>query len=508
MDGQMKIRCLQGLPDEILLKILNYLPCNFRLASVNRVCHHFKDLIDSIGIKSLDLKVTLPEKENQEMKKNVRNKHSLDGLLRTFLQQLRGQTHISWLPPSYDRFHRLFEQLEQHPKMLKEIRSVCLSVQARSWYISCFQHHRLLHSLPSLDHLTLSPPPASSTSLPMQSPNYRPRALRSLRLGFLPLTAPLYRGNIRKDILKVIDHYRSWVGLRKLRIDGLEWRNGLFVNEGMTSIRDLWCVGCRKCEATITTTQLIRSCTGLVRYVFETDTARSPYRIFGQQYALFLYNDLLVHKRTLRQLVIATSKLGVIHQGWILGPLNTFSQLKKLALPCFMLPESPLDKADYEVLPPKLEELQIEYPFDGYSSEFDNETRSEMFRRRTGPMKSSDDYPLIFDNEARLDMFRRRTSQMKSRLPCLKRFIIWFQGSPIQIAERDSDIFDPATLKTLRVLGHAFEDFDITFEWLAVSSFWDTPVGKALDREGNVIIEESGGAEREPIALHPTSTTV
>ena len=123
-------------------------------------------------------------------------------------------------------------------------------------------------------------------------------------------------------------------------------------------------------------------------------------------------------------------------------------------------------------------------------------------------MKSSDDYPLIVDNEARLDMFRRRTSQMKSRLPCLKRFIIWFQGCPIQIAERDSDIFDPATLKTLRVLGQAFEEFDITFEWLAVSSFWDTPVGKALDGEGDVVIEESGGAEREPITLHPASTTV
>ena len=472
-------RCLQGLPNELLLKILGYLPCNFRLASVNRVCHHLKDLVDSIEIKSLDLKVTFPEKEILNMKKSVRNKLSLYKLLRMFVQQRPRQKHTSWLPPSYDRFRRLFEHLQQHPKMLKEIRSVKLSVQDRSWYTLCGQHNSLLHSLPYLDHLTLSPPPPISLQLLLQKPNYGPKALRSLRLDFLPLTAPLYRGPVWDDILFVIDHYRYWLGLHKLRIDGLECINMFFEREGVTSIKDLWCVGCRRSEAAVMTTQLIRSSTGLVRYIFEFDTDRPSYPPFPPQDPFFLYNGLVMHKRTLRQLVIATSNLGFIHESWTLGSLNTFSQLEKLALPCFMLRGWILGEADFKTLPPKLEELQIEYPFDGYQ--------------------------LDFDKENRLEMFRIRTSHMKSRFPYLKRLIIWYQRNPVQMVERNSGMFSPTAVEKLQLLEQAFNEFDIKLEWLSVSSFWDTPVGKALDAEGDVIIEESGGVERDPPTLHPTS---
>ena len=482
MDAQKKSRCLQDLPNELLLKILGYLSCNFRLASVTRVCHHFKDLIDSIEMKSLDLKVIFAEKEILKMKRSARKKHPLHKLLRKFVQQPTGQTHTSWLPPSYDRFRRLFEHLEYHPKMLKEIRSVSLSVQDRSWYTSCGQHDRLLHSFPYLDHLTLSPPPPISSRFPVQTPHYGPRALKSLRLDYLPLTAPLYCGDVREDILNVIDHYRYWLGLHKLRIDGLECINVLLVNEGMTSIRDLWCVGCRKCEAVVSTTQLIRSSTGLVRYVFETDTERFPYRPFPPQNPFFLFDGLLMHKRTLRQLVIASSSSGAICEDWRVGRLDTFCQLEKLAIPCFMLPKSTLNKADYEMLPPKLEELQLEYP-------------SEW-----GPTR--------FGNEHTLEMFRSGAGQMKFRLPYLKRLIMWDRWNPIEIADSFSGLPDCASREKLQALEQTFKEIGVKFEWLSVSSFWDTPVGKALDAEGDVIIEKSRGGERDPITLHPTSPMV
>ena len=481
MDNQIKL-CLQGLPDELLLKILGYLSCNFRLASVSRVCHHFNELVGSFEMKSLDLKIMFPEKEILEMKRSARKKYPCYKLLRTFVDQPFDQTPTSWLPPSYDRFRRLFKHLEQHPKIFTEIRSMSLTVQDRSWYISCVQYRKLLRSLPHLDHLTLSPPPPMPFWLLVERPNHGPRALRSLRLNFLPLTAQFYRGDVYEDILNVIDYYRYCSGLHKLRIDGLCCINVDFTNERMTFIKDLWFVGCRQCEAVAMTTQLIRASTGLVRYIFETDTDRSRYRPFPPEDPSFLYNDLLMHKRTLRQLVIATSKLGVIHETWTLGPLNSFSQLEKVALPCFMLPVLTSDEADFKMLPPKLEELQLEYPFNGN--------------------------PLVFDNENRLEMFRRWTDQMKSRLPYLRRLIFWYQGDSVQMAERNSGMFDPAILKTLQVLEQTFNELDISLEWLSVSSFWDTPVGKALDAEGDVIIEEKGGDERDLPTLHPTSSMV
>ena len=485
MGDQTDPRCLEGLPSELLLKIFGYLSCNFRLASVIRVCHQFKDLIDSIGMESLDLKVVFSEEEILKIKRSARKDYPLCKLLRKFVQQPLGQTHISWLHPSHDRFRRLFEHLEQHPKMLKEIRSVSLTVQERSWYTLCFQHNRLLDSIPYLDHLTLSPPPPVPTRFPVRTSNYGPRALGSLRLDFLPITAPLYRGNFFafcEDILNVIDHYRYWPGLHKLRIDGLECINLLFKNAGTTFIRDLWCVGCRKCEAVTMTTQLIRLSVGLVRYVFETDTDRLRDRTFPPPSSFFLYDSLLMHKRMLRQLVIATSNNGVIHDNWALGPLNSFSQLEKLALPFFMLPEKTLNKANFGILPPRLEELQVEFPLE------------------LGPRR--------FGNEHTLEMFRSGAGQMKSRLPYLKRLIVWDRWNPAPMAESDSGLSDPASLETLQTLEQTFKEVDIKFEWSSVFSFWDTPVGKALDAEGDVIIEESNGGERDTITLHPASLMV
>lgn len=75
MGDRVESECLQGLPNELLLNIFGHLPCNFRLASVSRVCHHFKELIDSIEVKSLELKVTFPEQDILKMKPNGRKRH-------------------------------------------------------------------------------------------------------------------------------------------------------------------------------------------------------------------------------------------------------------------------------------------------------------------------------------------------------------------------------------------------------------------------------------------------
>ncbi len=457
----MKPSCLHDLPNELLREIFGYLPCNFRLASVTRVCQHFKDLIDSMGLKSLDLKVTIPENEIPKIEKSTRKKHSLHMLLRTSPEQPLGQTRTSWLPPSYDRFCRLFEHLDQHPKMLKEIRSVTLTVQDRSWYTLCFQHNGLLDSLPDLEHLTLSPPPPFSTSFPVQISNHGPRALRSLRLDLLPVSAEWYRIDVSDNILKVINHHLYWLGLRKLRIDGLDFVGVNFVNGGMTSIKDLWCVGCRNSETAAMSTQLMRSSTGLVRYVFETNINHRRGALPLSIPPFSFYDDgLLMHKRTLRQLVIASSDNGVIDNGWRLGPLDTFCQLEKLALPFFMISKPTLDKTNYEMLAPTLEELQVEYSFG-----------------------------CKFDDEYTLEIARSQVGQMKSQLSYLKRVILWEQWDPVQMAERNGGILDDASLKTIRVLEQAHEEVDVKFEWVAVSSFWDTPVGEALDAEGDVIVE-------------------
>ena len=480
MGDRMESRCLQSLPNELLLNILGHLPCNFRLTSVTHVCHQFKDLIESMEMKTLELKVTFPEQEILNLEPNERKKHPLYKLLRRFLKQPLDLTSTPWLPPSYDRFRRLFDHLDKHPKRLEEIRSVSLTVEDPSWYTSCFPHHGLLISLPHLEHLTLSPPAPFSACFPVQKLSCGAPALRSLRLDFLPLMSqPVSRGVI-KDIHKVIEYYLRWLKLHKLRIDGLDLLRMYFMRHITTVIKDIWCVACRNYEAADTAAQLMGSTTDMVRFVFETNVDHLPRRSFGPPLApLYFYNCILKHKRTLRQMVISSSDYGVIPTSWTLGPLNMLCQLEKLAVPFSLLPKPTLDKAGYDLLPPKLEELQIEYPFHWEAT--------------------------MFDEEQRLNAVRRHVRNMKSSLPQLKRLIMWDQKNALQMETASGGFFAHVPLETLRMHERAYQKFGVKYEWVTACSFWDTPVGRALDAEGDVIIDKSRDGLSSFPTLHPTS---
>ena len=486
MGDRMEPKRLQGLPNELLLKIFGHLPCNFRLTSVTRACHHFKELIDSIEMKSLELKVTFPEQEILKMKLIGRKKHPMYKLLRKFLDRPLSQTQTPWIPPSYDRFRRLFEHLAKHPKMLKEIISVSVTVQDRSWYYWYFQHNGLLDSFPHLEHLTLSPPPLFSIRFPVQTSNHERRTLRSLRLDFRFLTSQGYCKEAYEGIRNVINHHLYWLEFHKLRIDGLDFVGEPFLHHQITSIRDLWCVGCRNYETATTATQLMRSSTGLVRFIFETNVFYFPGCDFPRPVSpppllpFPLYDSgLFMQKCTLRQLVLASSDNGIIPKQWTLGPLDKFCQLKKLAAPFFMLPKPTLNQAGYEMLPPNLEDLQIEYPSYWKATIFGEEQNPEAVRSYAGRMKSS--------------------------LPYLKRLTFWDQKNHNPMAEMYGGFLDHVPLERLRMYEQVYEEFGIKFEWVAVPSFWDTPLGKELDAEDDVIIKKSSDGLSNLPTLHPTS---
>lgn len=442
MGDRVESRCLQGLPNELLLKIFSHVPYNFLRASVTRVCQHFKVLIDKIEMKSLELKVTFPEQEIFKRKPNGRNMHPMSKLLRMFMvQQFK---EVSWLPPSYDRFRRFFGHLAKHPKRLKEIRSISVTVEDISWYLWYFQQKGLLDSLPYLEHLTLSPPPLFSRRFPTPISNNGRRALRSLRLDFSYLTSQGYRGDAYYGIRNVISHHLYWLELHKLRIDGLDWVDGHLLRDEKTSIRDLWCVGSRNCEAVGTAVELMRSSTGLVRFIFETNDSYVPTCAFPRPFPpplspFSLYESgLSWHKCTLRQLVFASSGVGIIPKVWTLGPLDTFCQIKKLAAPFFMLPKPILHKSCYELLPPNLEDLQIEYPFDWEA--------------------------IVIDNRSDLKEIRSSVRKMRSSLPYLKRLIMWHQKDQVQMADTNGAFPDQTPLEKFRMHEQVCEELGVKFE--------------------------------------------
>ena len=147
-----------------------------------------------------------------------------------------------------------------------------------------------------------------------------------------------------------------------------------------------------------------------------------------------------------------------------------------------MLPKPTFEKTSYELLPPNLEDLQMEY--------------------------ASDWEAMTFDDNQDLEDVRSNVSKLKSSLPYFKRLIIWHQKDHVQMAEMNGGFLDDTLLEKFRAHEQVYQEFGVKFEWVTVTSFWDTPVGKELDAEGDLIIEKSRDGLSNFPTLHPTSLTV
>ena len=222
----------------------------------------------------------------------------------------------------------------------------------------------------------------------------------------------------------------------------------------------------------------LRSTKYLERFVVEfwSSTTIAPW---PDPYAGAFELALSEHQGTIEEIAIATSG-GLAKINWSLGPFTQWSRLTRLAVPSYIiLGDLPRTRKLHEILPPLLEELQIEH--------------STAHLKRTMPQMSSQEPPVyeptrwpgVCDKEidaARAEDvadMRLLAANKEIYVPKLKLVIWWYQkpGTP------SADFFDypiDRTLAGLRLTSLAFEKVGVEFEWVTESLFKDTPSGKRL----------------------------
>ena len=130
-----------------------------------------------------------------------------------------GQPPYQILAASFDRFIRLREKLEANSDLAKRVRSSSLNIEERRFcQAPFFEDRRLIKLLPSLQHLSFSPP-GPSVSLPDDL------LVRSLRLDFsgppsdLGDMTSLFHGTSLRYEMKSIAQQMWLPRLRKLEVE-------------------------------------------------------------------------------------------------------------------------------------------------------------------------------------------------------------------------------------------------------------------------------------------------
>lgn len=401
---------LLTLPGDILLDILEHLSQN-DLFSLALVSSQTKDLAQRVLYRSICLNLKPPTVPDAAFVAAPSNLH--------IFQQLVGT-------------------LSQKVHLRRSVTALTINVVDHSSLVRFVEHESLLKLVSCLQSLSLDPPPAhlqfSSLSLPL---------LEELSLNFSIQSAN------RENIIA----RQFWVPtLRRLYIDGLYFApkmSFLFPPDlyRTASITDLqFCnsgendMGCLP--------DIILCVKSLERFTFEIFTPWDASKMPGTLAPKTFDHFLRVHAGTLEQLEIAASDAAEFSCASVIGSLKGYSNVKRLAIPepfLFIVEDDALTLLD--VLPPNLEELQLQFPM--------------LFTQGKDKYRAT-----------RIRRLEHLAAAKQLQFPAMKRVIWWSQpaecwddGKGLRYGS-DSDMAH---------LADTFRDVGVKFEWLTAAFFADTP---------------------------------
>ena len=282
--------------------------------------------------------------------------------------------------------------------------------------------------------------------------------------------------------LDIIAKHLRLPEVRKLQADTVYFAWGFddtrHLPKGSSSVVDLRFLNCVVSKSDRVLASFLRSTKYLERFVVEfwSSTKITSSR---DRYAGAFELALSEHQETIEELAIATSG-GLAKIDWLLGPFTQWSGLTRLAVPSYIiLGNPPRTRKLHEILPPLLEEFQIEH----LTAHLKRTMPQMSFPER--PVYQPTRWPGVYDNEidaARAEDvadMRLLAANKEIYVPKLKLVIWWYQkpGTP------SADYFDypiDRTLAGLRLTALAFEKVGVEFEWVTGSLFKDTPFGKRL----------------------------
>ena len=436
---------LTDFPNEILHNITSHVDLNSDLAKITLVSHRFKNLAEPLLYRSVHLNV-----------------ESLEESRTVFLQTVK-------------RADQLLANLTARPERGEHTTAFSLRVASHHWYQS-HRHTSIVSNMPGLRQLSYSPPDVDGEGLPAELKN-----LAALRLDFNHLAS-----HYREDDLSWLDHgvplrtiaKHLWhPSLRKLQAENLffgdNFRHERWLRSGpcqkpcnLSPVEDLRFLDCCPRIDRDVVAAFINSIRRLRCFVLEIKSPWNPLVIPNDRAPAFDARPaLLAHQTTIEELAICTTNHAVLYYNHVQSPSRfiQWTALKRLAIPSAMLSGDLAHRAMlHEVLPPQLEELQLEkqpltFPgHDVYGSEATQAVR---------------------DKELRL--MEELAKNKEVRVPGLKRLILWFQhpSSPKSINALYS-IY--ASVDDMDALESSFRLVGVLFEWISAPHFRDTPFGERL----------------------------
>lgn len=449
---------LADLPNELLILILSNVHGQSQLAKIALLSKRFKAVVDLLLYRHISLDVEYSAKDLHNTR--IVNRYS--------------HTKI----PSFQPFDRLIDTFSLNPDLAQQVRTLSLKVRRRLWYKLFAADIRLLNLLPELRTLSLSPPPFHS-GIPHNN-----WTLSSLRLDFSHVTDHYNEEHDWLQIgvpLRILASYLWLPNLRKVQVERVLFTPNFdetrYLLPGGSSVEDLRFLKCREQKSDLVVAAFLRSIKHLRRFVFEVSALSFRNAQPGSKGGAF-ETALSEHRETIEELGIATSEGAPVIR-WELGPLTQWSSLKRLAVPCFLiLGISSGTRRLYEMLPPLLEELQIEHP-----TVHDNWTLLQMTRwlHMASASSRTDCYESMVDAARARDITdMQRLAEIKECcVPRLNHVIWWDQKAECTASGNPVHRID-ASLAGLIGLFSAFEKVDVKFEWVTEPSFKDTPFGKRL----------------------------
>ena len=447
---------IKDLPTEILTQVLSNNRGQRHLAKIALVSKRFKEVVEPLLYRHISLSIRYSAKEFSNTR--LVNKYSYTTI------------------PSFVRYDRLINTLSLHPNVCQQVRTLSLRVQRRLWYMLFAADFRLLKLLPGLRMLSLSPPPYDS-DFP-----HNIRSLRSLRLDFSHVTDhyDLTGEWVSRGVpLQILARCLRLPELRKVRLERVLYTAKLdgtcYFLRDTSFIQDLRLLSSYEQKSDRVLAALLRSIKCLQRFVFET-LSELPRMARPAPSAGVFESALSGHRRTIEDFAVATSN-GAGRIGWRLGSFTQWSNLKRLAVPGYMLRgdlSSPCKL--HENLPSLLEELQVQLPT-GHNSL----SPPRMFPHIIPTSSIFGHYDSMVDaiETVRIVDMLRLAEVKNLYVPRLNHVVWWYQSPTTVPADH---LGHPADMDLCSLIetSVAFAEAGIKFEWVTQPFFKDTPFGERL----------------------------
>ena len=446
-----------NMPNEVLGVIFSGLPHNIGLVHVASVCKHFKALILPLLYRTLQI-------EAKWMKDKYYTSLKADEL-----------------PPGLER-QSLSLTLKKCPDLCGHVRTLDLKVHNVSWYNTPGGHQRLLDLLPLLKELSLNPPP-KEYNFPMSE------RLTAMKLNCSYNYKRFWAPNMLINATPFdLDNYLSKPTLRKLEFEHVEplfYKPVHTGSPGSSAVISLHFTDWHPEHVRILKS-VLPSIRQLKHFMLETCGQWQIHLRRGPNHGLAPHDYgvlLQPHSASLEELIIAYSDEAYNdgrhfpkRSSPVMGTLVGYHNLKRLAIPEPFL-VSAQDDSFHQMLPPQLEELQIQYPMGVRILVMD----------RHGDAAIEVSY--------RLTRMQRLARNKEASVPRLKHVVWWFQQTSQQVAMGDPprDPYTPARWNATRMsddplsgpvygppkdmddLAEDFRKVGIKFEWVSTPSYKDTP---------------------------------